>query len=195
MLQRALTTPEEEGLSYPYVHPLHVLNLARETDVRVVVPSALYFLSLYPLSDVISGEHPKLNVQHPSRPSSTLTAEDLQAYTLMFQHRIQLLLDFIRRVCGIRSPADDCRNKAQCKKCFSQLANRLAREWAIRTGPLHFMTQAVDELSDFQDVCSPCRSAFKKDVKEMRDEAWQSLPVAIGFPSWEQLASADFAKS
>lgn len=194
MLQRALTIPQEDGLSYPYVHPLHVLNLARENDVRIVVPSALYFLSLYPLADIISGDHPKLNVRHPSRPSSELTAEDMQAYTLMFQHRLQLLLDFIRKKCGARSPADDCRGKLQCKKSFGQLSNRLAREWATRTGPIHFMTQAVEELAEFQDVCAPCRAAFKRDVQQTREEAWDSLPLAIGLPSWEQLIVVDFTK-
>ena len=52
MVDRAIQTPASTKgsleLSYPYVHPLHVLSLARETNVRVVIPAALYFLSIYP---------------------------------------------------------------------------------------------------------------------------------------------------
>ncbi|KAI0087708.1 hypothetical protein BDY19DRAFT_892287 [Irpex rosettiformis] len=195
MLERALNTPEEAGLSYPYVHPLHVLNLAKATDVRIVVPSAVYFLSLYPLADILRGEHPKLLVEHPSRPSSQLTTEDLQNYTLMFQYRVQLILHFVRKTCGARLPIQKCSNVTGCRKSFSQLSNRLAREWLPRTGPIHFMSQAVDELTDFPEICGPCRAAFKKDVKVAREEAWNNLPMAISLPPWDQLEAAEFAKS
>ena len=195
MLERALNTPEEGGLSYPYVHPLHVLNLARAADIRIVVPSALYFLSLYPLTDILRADHPKLLVEHPSRPSSQLTADDLQMYTLMFQYRVQLILHFVRKTCGARSSAENCTNPSACRKSFSQLSNRLSREWLPRTGPIHFMSQAVDELAGFPDICSPCRAAFKRDVKTAREEAWNNLPIAVGLPPWAQLEAAEFAKS
>ena len=37
-----MKSPLVGDLTYPYVHPLHVLNLARETHVSIVVPSARY---------------------------------------------------------------------------------------------------------------------------------------------------------
>jgi hypothetical protein len=192
MLERALSTPEEEGLSYPYVHPLHVLNLARAADVRIIIPSAVYFLSLYPLSDILRGDHPKLLVEHPSRPQSYLSTEDLQAYTLMFQHRIQLILQFIRNTCGAQMPSYKCTSAIGCRKAFSQLSNRLSREWISRTGPIHFMAQALDELVNFPSICGYCREAFTNDVNTAREEAWIRLPTAIGLPTWEQLEAADF---
>ena len=84
-IERAVKAPLVGDLTYPYVHPLHVLNLARETHVDAVVPSALYFLSLYSLDDILRGDHPKLLVEHPSRPSGQLSPRDLKDYTLMFQ--------------------------------------------------------------------------------------------------------------
>ncbi len=195
MLERALSTPEEEGLSYPYVHPLHVLNLARATDVRIIVPSALYFLSLYPLTDLLKGDHPKLLVDHPSRPSSELTMQDLQSYTLMFQYRVQIILNFVRKTCGARPQTERCTSQGACRKGFSQLSNRLSREWLTRTGPIHFMSQAVEELGDFPGICGPCRAAFKKDVNAAREEAWNNLPAAVNLPSWERLEAVEFAKS
>ncbi|GLB38307.1 putative BTB/POZ domain containing protein [Lyophyllum shimeji] len=76
MVTKALATPSSNGLTFPYVHPLHVLNLAHEVNVRIVIPPALYFLSLYPLADILRGDHPKLKVQHPSSPSSSLDPTD-----------------------------------------------------------------------------------------------------------------------
>ncbi len=191
MLELALKTPAVDNLSYPFVHPLHVLNLARATDVRVVMPSALYFLSLYPLTDLLRGDHPKLQVEHPSRPSSDLTAQDLEEYTLMFQYRINKMLDFVRRTCAERTPAKDCTNDGQCVKPFTRLAARLSLEWVARTGPLHFMVQAMDEVVSYPNICVPCRKEFRQDVTAARQEAWKSLPSAIGLPPWEELEASD----
>ncbi|KAI0345877.1 hypothetical protein BDW22DRAFT_1353483 [Trametopsis cervina] len=194
MLNRALNTSEERGLSYPYVHPLHVLNLARAVDVQIIVPSALYFLSLYPLDDILRGDHPKLLVEHPSRPPSELNAQDLKSYTLMFQYRLQLVLDFVRKTCGARTLSVKCANEQRCRKGFAQLANRLSREWVMRTGPIHFMSQSINELNGFQDVCTSCRVNFRKDVTKAREDAWMNLPLAIGLPPWDQLEASDLAK-
>ncbi|KAF8644435.1 hypothetical protein AX16_008494 [Volvariella volvacea WC 439] len=94
MVRTALNSPIIDNTTYPYVHPLHVLNLAREVNVQIIVPSAIYFLSLYPLNDLLRADHPKLSIKHPSSPSSTLTPDDLKNYTLMFQHRLDLILHF-----------------------------------------------------------------------------------------------------
>ena len=189
MLELALSTPPVNGLSYPFVHPLHVLNLARSTDVRILIPSALYFLSLYPLTDLLKGDHPKLQVSHPSRPSSDITMQNLQDYTLMFQHRVELLLGFVRGTCGNRTNATYCKNGLQCMKTFARLSNVMSRGWVSRSGPVHFMIQAQEQLlSTFSsDVCEPCRTAFCADVSKAREEAWQNLPSVVGLPPWEIL--------
>ncbi|PPR01139.1 hypothetical protein CVT26_016040 [Gymnopilus dilepis] len=77
MVEAALTSPLVDDLSYPYIHPLHALNLAREVDVNIIVPSALYFLSSYPLSGILRADHPKLLLAHPSKPSSTIASSDV----------------------------------------------------------------------------------------------------------------------
>ncbi|KAI0769014.1 hypothetical protein BD413DRAFT_478486 [Trametes elegans] len=191
-IERAVKAPLVGDLTYPYVHPLHVLNLARETHVRAVVPSALYFLSLYPLPDLLRGDHPKLCVEHPSRPASELAPRDLQDYTLMFQHRIDVILDFIRQMCSARAPAKGCQGQpGYCQKAFARLGSRLSRSWVVRTGPLHYTVQAIDELADDPHVCAPCRRAFKEDVMALRKRIWAELPSVIGLPSWEELEKTD----
>lgn len=192
MLERALKSPLIDDRTYPYVHPLHVINLARENHVSIVLPCAFYFLSFYPLIDIKRKDHPKLKVEHPSRPSSHLAAEDLEKYTLMYQHRIDVIMDFIRDTCGNRTTFSHCQNGgAQCSKAFARLSSKLSRAWMIRTGPLHYMVQAMDELSHDHTVCASCIRSFQQDVTAVRESVWQNLPSVIGLPSWEELQSMD----
>ncbi|KAI9058313.1 hypothetical protein FKP32DRAFT_1597398 [Trametes sanguinea] len=193
-VERAVNGPLVDDMTYPYVHPLHVLNLARETHVSIIVPSALYFLSLYCLSDILKADHPKLRVEHPSRPSSELSAHDLEKYTLMFQHRINIVLDFIRQQCGGRAPSKACQGQpGLCQKAFHRLGSKLSRSWVVRTGPLHYTVQAIDELADDPNVCRPCRRAFRTDVVALRERIWEGLPGIVGLPSWKELERMDLA--
>jgi hypothetical protein len=191
MVQRALQTPVEETVTYPYVHPLHVLNLAREVNVRIVVPSVIYFLSIYPLDDILRGDHAKLKLEHPCRPSSHISASDLTCYTLMFQYRLNTLLDFVR-ICHNRTAESDCLGGVtSCNKRFARLATRLSRSWTTRTNVLRFMLQTAHELSEDVDICHSCRRAFLRDIELVREEIWKHLPAVVGLPSWEELKMSD----
>ena len=193
MVELALRSPIVENISFPYMHPLHVLNLAREVNVQIVVPSALYFLSLYPLTDILRADHPKLNFEHPSKPSSHISIADIEAYTLMFQHRIEMILDFVRRFGGQRTAdASIClNNQTPCTHGFARLSSRLSRSWKTRTGPLHYMLQAVQELSDDGAVCLPCRKSFREDVNQYREDLWDMLPAVVGSTNWDRLKDLD----
>jgi len=193
MVELALKSPLIENMSHPYVHPIHVLNLAREVNVRIVVPSAMYFLSLYPLTDILRADHPKLVVKHPSRPLSQLSTGDIEAYTLMFQHRLDVILDFVRRFVGERvANASKCQNhQTPCTRGFARLAARLSRSWKTRTGPLHYMMQAVEELSNDGSICVPCRRSFREDVVRLREDIWDNLPAVVGSTTWDDLKRMD----
>ncbi|KZT73755.1 hypothetical protein DAEQUDRAFT_683238 [Daedalea quercina L-15889] len=196
MVEQAIRAPLVNGTTYPYVHPLHVLNLARETHATVLIPSALYFLSLYPLPDILRGDHPKLLVEHPSRPSSELSSQDMKDYTLMFQHRIDTLLNFVRGLCGQQDQCPTCEKERDiCTKAFRRLALNLSYAWQPRTGPLHFMVQAVDQLDNDPAVCMSCRRAFREKVFEARQKAWDELPGAVGLPGWDELQAVDLGTS
>ncbi len=191
MVDIAVNTTTIDKMTYPYVHPLHVLNLARETNIRLVAPSALYFLSLYRFDDILRADHPKLLVDHPSRPSSSLSPDDMRNYTLLFQWRIELIQDFIRRVCGQRAPAPGCINK-NCPRNFVKLHSRLSTSWMMRTALLHHVVQVVKEVKeDSTNYCSRCRLAFQQDAEAFRQEAWDSMPLVLGFPPWDELIKAE----
>lgn len=192
MVDLALKSPVIENMSHPYVHPIHVLNLAREVNVQIVVPSALYFLSLYPLTDILRADHPKLLVKHPSRPSSQISTVDIQAYTLMFQYRLDVILDFVRRFVGERVAHPQCQNhQTPCMRGFAILTSRLSRSWNARTGPLHYMMQAVQEISDDGSICLSCRRSFREDVIRLREDIWDNLPAVVGSKTWDDLRAMD----
>lgn len=195
MVELAIKSPLVDNMSHPYVHPIHILNLAREVDVHIIVPSVLYFLSLYPLTDILRADHPKLVFKHPSRPSSHIAAADVEAYTLMFQHRLDIILDFVRRFVGERTAnAKICQNnRTPCTRGFARLTARLSRSWKTRTGPLHYMMQAVQELSEDESVCLPCRKSFREDVIHLREEIWDNLPAVATSTTWDALKAMDLS--
>jgi hypothetical protein len=194
MVESALQSPlSADGISYPYAHPLLVLHLAREVNVQILVPSAVYFLSLYPLDDLLRGDHPKLLIEHPSRPSSDLSPLDIKDYTRMFQKRIDIILHFVRIFVGTRTALKNCASAPACTSGFARLSSRLSRSWITRTGPLHFMSQAVSDLSEDPKatVCRPCRRAFAQDVAQLKEKVWSELPLILGLPSWEEMVEMD----
>lgn len=189
MVEIALNSQPVNGLTYPFVHPVHVLNLAREADINIVVPSALYFLSLYSLADILAGDHPKLLLEHPSKPSSLLAPSDILLYSLMYQHRLQILEDFIRDFCGKRTTAPSCGpvNVDTCGKAFSRLVSQLRRSWSLRTGPLHFMLQTMNRVSADSTICKRCRLEFVRDASLLRQEIWDNLPSVVRLPPWDRI--------
>ncbi|KAF5360451.1 hypothetical protein D9756_004813 [Leucocoprinus leucothites] len=192
MVETALRSPAVGDLSYPYVHPLHVLNLARETDIQVIIPSTLYFLSLYPLVDLLKADHPKLQPDHPSKPSSILSPSDAQLYTVMYQYRLHLILHFVRQFCD-RQTSAPCESETNCSGRFRRLQQQLSRSWSLRTGPLHYMIQAAQEVSRDHSICTSCRSRFQDDVAELRKQTWEELPEVLSLPSWSEMYRRDFS--
>jgi hypothetical protein len=189
MIGRALHQPRVDGLSYPYVHPLHVLKIARESGVRTLLPTALYTLSVYPLNELLRGEHPKLNVEHPSRPASHIDEQDLRDYTLMYQHRLDLLFDFIRDFCPSQTNHPGCNNPPNCNRTFAKLGSQFARSWHPRTSPLHLSAMAMEEYQNTTALCELCRSAFRTRAKIHRQRMWDGLPGVVGLPSWDVLVA------
>lgn len=189
MIEAALTNRPVDNLTYPFVHPLHVLNLAREVDAPILIPSAIYFLSIYPLVDFIKANHPKLLVEHPSRPSASLLSSDLLLYSLMYQHRLQLMDDFMRQFCKQHGTKPACGVSTACEKGFSRLVSQLQRNWNLKSGPLHFIAQAMQKVSTCS-ICSKCCSKFVRDCVDLRQRIWDELPVLLNLPPWQEMSQS-----
>jgi hypothetical protein len=109
----------------------------------------------------------------------------------MFQHRISVILDFVRPFFDERSPPPGCTTGKTCNRGFSRLASRLSRAWLTRTGPLYFMVQAVEGLSEDPSVCLSCRAMCHRDVEGLRQKIWNGLPAVVGLPTWTELEALD----
>jgi hypothetical protein len=192
MVETALRSPTVNDLSYPYVHPLHVLNLAKETNVQIIIPSALYFLSLYPLVDILKADHPKLQPEHPSKPASVLSPSDVQLYTAMYQYRLHLILHFVREFCE-RQASMPCKSEDICAGRLRRLQQQLSRSWSLRTGPLHYMIQAAQEVSRDHTICTTCRDHFHDDIVQLRKTTWEELPLVVGLPGWQGMYDNDLS--
>ena len=194
MVARALSTSAVNGVSYPFVHPLHVLNLARETNVTVILPSVFYFLSIYPLAGILRADHAKLQVNHPSVPSSQLSHDALRDYTLMYQHRLDMLLTFVDKLCGEREADPECLGEPfNCRRSFRRLAFQITTSLSIRTGVFHNMLQAISWVEADETACEVCKTSFRRDVNAQREEWWKELPSAVGLPDWERLVAMDLS--
>jgi len=196
MVNRALSSPVIDNASYPYVHPLHVLNLARETNVTIIIPSVLYFLSIYSLADILRADHPKLLVDHPSAPPTALAPDAMKDYTLMYQHRLQMMLDFIHKTCGDRNEDPNCVGTPRhCKRGFTRLAFQIASALSVRTGVFHNMLQASNWVEADDTVCAICKRSFRLDVVALRERWWRELPYVVGLPDWDTLILRDLLSS
>jgi hypothetical protein len=187
MVDRALGQESVDGLSYPFVHPLHVLKVSRSINARALMPSALYFLSMYPLADLLQGEHPKLQTKHAGAPSKDLGSEDILDYTLMYQHRMDVLLDFTRTLRTTPYPGCNSLLSTQCQRGLKHLESRFSRSWNARSSPLFFMKQAIQTIEDNPSVCQSCKRAFRSDMNDLREKTWQGLPTVVRLPPWEDL--------
>lgn len=153
----------------------------------VLIPSALYFLSLYPLDTLQRAEHPKLAYEHPSKPASDMSPQLINDYIIMYQGRIETIIHFIRKFVGERTPTANC-TTATCQRGFHRLAKHLGLNWQTRTGPLHYMRQGIRHMQDVGSVCLVCQKEFEKDVNQLREEVWEKLPQLAGFDlTWEEL--------
>jgi hypothetical protein len=115
--------------------------------------------------------------------------EDVQLYTLMFQHRISLILKFVRTFCEKRTASARCEfgGKGLCNRGLLRLASSMSRSWVQKTGPLHYASQAAREVKSDKSICEVCRTEFDNDVTAWREQAWKELPAAVGLSSWEDM--------
>lgn len=187
MVETALSAPRDSDFTYPYVHPMHLLNLARETNAQLLVPAAFYFLSLYTLSDILKADHPKLLVDHIAMPSSQITPTDVMYYSLVYQQRLQYIETFLHTFCAERAAHPICSEAQACSKGFARMLSSLHRSWNLRTGVLHFILQTIRKVQNDRTLCSLCRNNFEREASIFRQNIWDELPQIVSLSSWEKL--------
>ncbi|KAF7364320.1 hypothetical protein MSAN_01092100 [Mycena sanguinolenta] len=149
---------------------LTVLNLARELNIRSILPGAMYLVA------VTQG----LSVLYGGPGKRIRNVDDRKRYTLAFPElmlaRRRVAATFLIR----EEEVDDCENEeGECDtERFCWLAEDLPSEPDPLKGELYW--------NDF-DVCSPCLEQARETYNEAREELWDSLPDIFDLGTWEEL--------
>ena len=126
----------------------------------------------------------------------------------MYQHRIDLILDYSRNVLGKRRASSSCvfanaksnsedldGYASRCTQAFARLASLVSRSWYTRTGPLKWMLQSIEMIDKNElPLCHICRYHFTNDVQAHRKWIWKTIPGIIDLPSWEEMEKMDLSE-
>jgi hypothetical protein len=148
--------------------PLMIITLARETNVKAVLPFAMYRYITQPLQSILDGN---------------LNWEDKRACIiarLEFSSRLRSnIFGFLLGRTGDDATAD-CQSRSRCTQ--EKLALLNMKEDSLSSGS----KGPLDYVMDWKDVgrrlCRPCTIAFKTNFELARLEFWDELPKLLGLP-------------
>ncbi|KAF8191017.1 hypothetical protein K438DRAFT_1970764 [Mycena galopus ATCC 62051] len=150
-----------------------VLNLARKLDIRSILPSAMYLVSITHGLEVLYGG-PNRRIENK---------DDRKRYTLAFT---ELLLEQRRVATGFLLHEDEIPgcdgDEGECD------AERL--RWLAIDLPAHEDDPLSGKIAwkDF-DVCSSCLELAQDEYAEAREDFWEGLPGIFDLGSWKKLLS------
>jgi hypothetical protein len=114
---------------------------------------------------------------------------DLPSDQFKYQHRINMMLDFICKTCG--HPSGDRNVDAQMSGSREGMSPSvlLPALLPISTGHSHrAWDRCITWLMD-RRICGPCKPSFRRDVMALRTRLWEELPSVVGLSSSELLAT------
>ncbi|KAF5351771.1 hypothetical protein D9756_007750 [Leucocoprinus leucothites] len=202
--EAAATNPN--GLYKPrlfYPHPIMIINLARETNIPELLPSAFYDLCRCAPSDIASGYTcPRTSTLHLLSPT------DLMNILKGKEHASRYLSTFVVNELEGRQPSAACiyteekdpvRRRA-CQAAFEAITFEILRDvngvvCHRSSDPLFAIVDAElmqtrEDASSTTGVslraCEQCRAEFAAVVDAVREEFWNKLPFWFGLdvPNW-----------
>lgn len=156
---------------------MEVVNLARELDLPMLLPAALYVCCKYPIKSIYDGI--------PSEDGHLLILEEADkracviAYSDIRQATTERIHAFLKKshVQGCTSP------ELCCTYRLSWLSTHVESRWK----PL---SKKFDWGMYGMAVCRPCLSGARADFDSARREFWDDLPAMFGLETWDKLESS-----
>lgn len=188
----SLFTAWDQRASHRLVPPFEnelitYIELAIETDVRVLLPALYYAASKAPLADVLDRLH-KLAVSPEVRWSvcrafvigreKLLQAEQLAALAF-------LQPDFAR---------PGCQNSSNCTSRLNSvgLQKALPKPQAENTDPFYrWCLMEPDNVGPSLSLCTGCQATVSTSIKNGREKLWDQLPGFFELPDWATLRARD----
>lgn len=162
------------------------IELAVETDVRVILPALYYAASRLPLADVLDRLH-TLEVTPEMQWSvcrAFVTGREklLQAEQLCALAFLQP--DFARPNCRESS----CANRLN----DGGLKKTLPKPQAENTDTFYrWCLTEPDNVGPSLSLCAACQATVSASIKNGREKVWNQLPVYFGLPDWATLKARD----
>lgn len=162
------------------------IELAIETDVRIVLPALYYAASKAPLADVLDSLH-KVAVAPEAQwnicrafvvgREKLLQAEQLCALAF-------LQPDFPRPDCT----GSHCANRLK----DGGLKQTLPKPQAENTDPFYRWCLAEpDNVGSSLSLCNACQTAVSTSIKNGGEKLWDQLPTFFGLSDWATLRARD----
>lgn len=174
-LHRLVPPFEDEHLAY--------IELAVETDVRVILPAIYYAATREPLSGVVS-TLARLRVA-PSEQWN-VTSNFLLGRDRLAQAEMKYILAFLDK----RFPRPNCQG-GNDSTTLVNLAHTTFRK-VFESEPYHHWCSARPaEVGPSLPVCKRCSAAIRNSIELGRQKIWENLPGFFGLPDWETLRARD----
>lgn len=163
------------------------IELAVETDVRVILPALYYAASQAPLADVLDRLH-QLAVA-PEEQWSVCRAFVVGREKLLHAEQLCALAflqpDFARPGCTNGSTCTNRLNDGGPKKT-------LPRPQAENTDPFYrWCLIEPDNVGPSLSLCNACQTTVSTSIKNGREKLWDQLPAFFGLPDWATLRARD----
>ncbi|EMD37483.1 hypothetical protein CERSUDRAFT_154136 [Gelatoporia subvermispora B] len=184
-------------------HPIFIIELARETDVPELLPSAFYDLSRYLPSHLAAGHTTSEGEKH------MLAQEDLLKILRGKEHGARFFSTFIVNELEGRTPSEFClyRNdatptrKRACQIAYEAITFELIRDvngmvCNRNSDPLFaiaetFLMQTREDIPGAENevvhrTCEFCRMEYGAVVDAVREELWRKIPewFDLEVPGW-----------
>jgi hypothetical protein len=160
--------------------PFAVVRLAREIDIPILLPAAMYGCVISPIEKILDGatllDGSSLELDWRDKRSCIIARTRLSN---------ALLTRTFKFLCY---PPSDCSTLERCAIGRLKHLRRLQIACFDMPGP-HPLTQRF--LKRFEkDVCDCCYTVSHASFVAARPALWDDLPGIFGLPSWQELRAA-----
>ena len=161
--------------------PLAVYCLAREVDIPIILPAALYGCATSAFEILLDGvtlrddSHIELNW----RDKRTCIVARSRLSDVLLGRIFKFLLDH-------RPPG--CSTAANCTAGRMKHLRKLQAKSLTMAGPRPLSKRFLKGFED--DVCDCCYAASQASFVAARRALWDDLPSIFGLPSWQELRAA-----
>ncbi|KII86150.1 hypothetical protein PLICRDRAFT_700276 [Plicaturopsis crispa FD-325 SS-3] len=160
-----------------------IVNLARETDVLMILPAALYRCSMHSVSDIFNG------LVQPDGSRTELSQTDkllcLNARECFACHEPMLAFMGNPDYVADSLSTQWCESRVACSLEIN--VTKVLRAYAEAEKSIDLLDDShypIDVADVVEDLCKECAALFRRVFDSKREQVWHTLPGSFGLPPW-----------